>query len=104
MLKFTHAQSWLPQLEEAYVKTVANKSWNNLSEIQAEVIKIANVSGFQTNESNFILIELTSMTRLGKISKFMSQQSPSIDSVLMVNKPMKESIPRDYCSVYHSLS
>lgn len=61
-------------------------------------MKIANVFRFQTNESDFILIELTSMT------KFMSQQSPSIDSVLMLNKPMKDSIPRDYCSAYHSLS
>lgn len=94
MLKFTHAQSWLPQLEEAYVKTVANESWDIVSEIQAEVIKIANVSGFQTNESNFILIELTSMTRLGKISKFMSQQSPSIDSVLMVNKANERKHPQ----------
>lgn len=64
MLKFSHAQGWLPQLEEAHVKTVANKSWGILSEIQAEVIKIANVFGFQTNESDFILIELTSMTSM----------------------------------------
>lgn len=101
MLKFAHAQSWLPQLEEAYAKTVANKSWGILSAVQAEEIKILNVFRYQTNESDFILIELT---WLGKISKFMSQQSLSIDSVLMVNKPMKDSILRDYYSAYHSLS
>ena len=90
--KVAHAQSWLQQLEEAYVKTVANKIWGILSEVQAEVTKIANVFAFQTNESDLILTELTNMTWLGKTSKFMSQQSPSIDSVLMVNKPMKDKL------------